>query len=107
MSKATKEDIFFNRAGALEAQRIDCEGCFEQVIFLMKDNHHKFSIGLITVLECLEFAVANGDLPKLPLSWVSSVNKALNIEFDKDISYWDRGIRENEIFQNNTESDGF
>lgn len=89
MDNFNKEKIFLNRAEATKAERIHCENCCEQVVFLLKDNNHEFSIGLSTILECLVFAIGNGDLPKLPASWISDVSKALNISFDEDISYYD------------------
>lgn len=83
------KEIFFNRAQAEGAERIHCENCFETVVFLMKDKEHKFSVGLMTVLECLEYAVKSGDLPKLPQSWCSDVEAAFNIAFDEGVSYYD------------------
>ena len=50
-------------------------------------------MGLSTVLECLIFAVRNGDLPKLPSSWVSNVSRVYNIyisdDVESDITYYD------------------
>lgn len=73
MDKVNNKEIFFNRADVEKAESIHCENCFEKVIFLLKDKDHEFSMGLSTVLECLAFAIKNGDLPKLPLSWVNLV----------------------------------
>lgn len=98
MDENKNKEIFFSRAEVKEAERVSCENCFEQVVFMLKDKDHEFSMGLTTVLECLSFAIKNGDLPKLPLSWVYSVYGA---SLD-DISYYDslREERNNdEIFQ--------
>lgn len=89
MEKNNHKEIFFNRAEALAAENISCENCFEAVVFLLKDKDHEFSMGLTTVLQCLEFAVKSGSLPKLPVSWLSDVEGAFGIQFDDDISYYD------------------
>lgn len=82
-------EIFFNRAEAVSAENICCENCFEEVVFMLRDKEHEFSLGLTTVLQCLEFAVKIGSLPKLPVSWLSDVEGAFGIQFDDDISYYD------------------
>ena len=85
----SNKDIFFNRAEIENAESIACENCFEDIVFYLKDsNSHEFSMGLSTVLECLKFAIEHGDLPKLPLSWISRVygfNK-----LDEKIAYQDK-----------------
>jgi len=83
------KEIFFNRAEILEAENMSCENCFEQVVFLLKDREHEFSMGLTTVLQCLAFAISQGELPKLPRSWCSDVEHAFDIMFDEKISYCD------------------
>lgn len=57
MTEHETKEIFFNRAEAEDAEHICCDNCFEQVVFLLKDKDHEFSIGLTTVLRCLEFAI--------------------------------------------------
>ena len=89
MEDKTCKEIFFTRAEIKDAERICCDRCFEQVVFALKDKDHEFSIGLITVLECLEFAISQGELPKLPRSWCSDVEAALGVSFDEEISYYD------------------
>lgn len=84
MNNLNHKKIFFNRADVQEAERICCDNCFEQVVFLLKDNDHSFSIGLRTVLECLAFAVKNGELPKLPMSWVNDADIVCGTEFSED-----------------------
>ena len=85
MNDNNNKEIFFNRAEVENAEKIYCENCFEQVVFMLKDKDHEFSMGLSTVLECLKFAIENGELPKLPLSWVNIVYRK-NIS---EISYYD------------------
>lgn len=46
-----------------------CPICQEELIFEMKDKHHDFSLGLVTVLQCLRLAEENGYVPKLPTEW--------------------------------------
>lgn len=89
MDTLNQKEIFFNRAEIKEAEEIHCDNCFEEVVFLLHDKYHEFSMGLTSVLECLAFAIGNGNLPKLPESWVSDVENALNVHFDKKISYYD------------------
>ncbi len=89
MEDKTCKEIFFTRAEIKDAERICCDRCFEQVVFALKDKDHEFSIGLTTVLECLEFAISQGELPKLPRSWCSDVEAALSVSFDDEISYYD------------------
>jgi len=92
MNKFNHKKIFFNRAKVIKSNRIHCDNCFEQVVFLLRDKDHEFSLGMKSILECLAFAVnavKNGDLPKLPASWLSDVENAFDIYFDEEISYYD------------------
>jgi len=90
MSQEKHDEIFFNRAKVEGAEQIHCDNCFEQVVFMLRDNHHEFSIGLSTVLECLAFAITNGDLPKLPCSWCNNVENTFGKDiFDNDTRYHD------------------
>ena len=94
MSKASKKEIFFNRAEVEEAEHIICNNCFEQVVFLLKDKDHEFSVGLSTIVECLAFAIKNGDLPKLPSSWLNLVDSLYRsvYSFDENLCYYDYKI---------------
>lgn len=85
------ERALSNRAEIDGAERIDCDTCSEQVIFLLRDKHHEFSVGLKTIIECLAFAVKNGELPKLPQSWLSAADIVCetNFSFDEEICYYD------------------
>lgn len=60
---------FENRA-ALHAGRAasenDCERCGDPLIFAMQDRQHQFSLGLVTVLQCLRVAEREGFVPALP-----------------------------------------
>ena len=63
------KEIFFDRAELEDSERIVCENCFEHIVFMLSDSQNReFSVGLGTILECLAFAIDNGDLPKLPVS---------------------------------------
>jgi hypothetical protein len=86
-----KKETFYNRAEVESGERVQCDNCFERTVFHLKDNYHEFSIGMSTVLECVAFAIRNGDLPKLPNSWLNDVDSQYrtNYSFDKDISYYD------------------
>lgn len=41
----------------------------EQLYFVMRDQHHEFTVGLISLLECIKFAENQGELPKIPEEW--------------------------------------
>lgn len=43
--------------------------CDEYMVFAMRDNHHSFSLGLETVLKCLQAAEQEGAVPTLPDNW--------------------------------------
>ncbi len=66
------------------SEEIVCNNCPETVIFHLKDNNHEFSMGLSTVIECLIFAVQCGELPKLPLSWLTDVDRANYSSYSED-----------------------
>lgn len=87
MSEDKNKEIFFTRAEVKAAERIACDNCFESTVFLMKDKDHEFSVGLSTILQCVEFAIKQGQLPKLPDSWCSSIGSRYNIWFDDDAMY--------------------
>lgn len=91
------KEIFFNRAEAESGERMSCDNYFESTVFLLRDSTHEFSLGLSSVLECVEFAIKNGDLPKLPKSWCKSVEDTYNVEFDEDISFRDEECRKSMI----------
>lgn len=107
MNQNENKEVFFNRAEVKKAEHICCENCFENVIFLLKDKEHEFSMGLSTVLECLKFAIENGDLPKLPLSWVNLVygNNISEISYYDEERYKKEGYVD-EVFQDKGKQDG-
>lgn len=90
MDNQTIKDIFFNRADVEAVSKINCDNCNEQVVFLLQDKDHKFSIGLTTLLDCIAFAIKNGNLPKLPYEWLHQVDGVYGTFYneDDDISYY-------------------
>lgn len=50
-----------------------CSACDEALVFAMRDKYHSFSLGLLTVLECLNQAEERGDVPALPNAWWSDI----------------------------------
>ncbi len=79
------KEIFFNRADIKEAERIHCDNCFEQIVFHLRDSQDReFSLGLSTVIECLVFAIQTGNLPKLPLSWLSDADIVCDTFYAED-----------------------
>ena len=76
------------RVSLEEAEEMVCNRCDERVIFHLRDKDHEFTMGLSTVLECLMFAVEQGDLPKLPLSWCTDVDYAYGTGYSDDTRYY-------------------
>lgn len=74
--KTKAGDFIGNQAVTSEALVDPCSNCDETIHFALQDKNHTFSIGLITVLECLSFAEEQGEVPKLPSDWwISIVNR--------------------------------
>lgn len=46
---------------------------YEPIYFEMKDSVHEFSIGLLDILRCIEFAEKEELLPELPRDWWNAV----------------------------------
>ena len=80
--KARNIRIYKNRAKAqtaadgklLTKDTTLCENCDEVLAFAMRDNFHEFSIGLSTILECLQIAEKEGYVPPLPDEWWFKLN---------------------------------
>jgi len=70
--KKTDDDVLNNPAtlddNSLPASEADLS-CDEYMVFAMQDKHHRFSLGLGTVLECLHAAEKEGAVPELPPQW--------------------------------------
>lgn len=67
-----RNKVYSNRAEFKGEQHKDvtgCENCDESLVFAMRDNYHEFSLGLRTILKCLEVAEKEGYVPKLPPEW--------------------------------------
>lgn len=54
-------------------QNAYCDSCSNQLLFAMRDEHHEFTLGITTVLECLMAAEDQGAVPVLPAEWWSAV----------------------------------
>lgn len=61
-----------------EAAENDCERCGDPLIFAMQDRQHQFSLGLVTVLQCLRVAEREGFVPALPPEWWWAVESRYN-----------------------------
>ncbi len=85
------EQILNNRASVINENHVNCDNCFEHTVFLLKDNHHEFSMGLSTVLELVMFAIRQGDLPKLPDSWLDLIDSQYRTRYstDENLCYHD------------------
>ena len=77
--------------GLEKAEEIACDNCCESVIFHLRDKEHEFTMGLSTVLECVMFAIEQGDLPKLPMSWLADVDHVCGTFYadNPQYYYWD------------------
>ena len=60
-----------NRAHRTEEPPEDlyCGCCSNHLLFAMRDEHHEFTLGITTILECLLAAVDQGAVPPLPDEW--------------------------------------
>ncbi|GHV09415.1 hypothetical protein FACS1894217_13680 [Clostridia bacterium] len=82
------DKILANRAGVYSAEYATCDNCNETVLFAFRDSKgNEFSIGLSTVLDCVAFAIMNGDLPKLPVEWCRTASKRYDGRID-NIEVW-------------------
>ena len=54
--------------GIKETEQI-CGNCEDHLVFAMSDKYHEFSLGLTTVLNCLQIAEQKGHVPPLPDEW--------------------------------------
>ncbi len=71
------DPVFQNRAhhagAGAQAVPVCVDCCDDTLVFGLQDRYHPFSIGLMTILECLRVAEAEGQVPKLPDAWWNSV----------------------------------
>lgn len=77
------DEILTNRAARTDAapEEVHCAVCDEPLVFGMRDKHHEFSVGLLTILECLNQAEEKGFVPELPPAWWSSLHNAYGKDF--------------------------
>lgn len=84
MDKSHYEELYKSSVSLTEGEEQCCDKCCDPVIFHLRDNYHEFTMALSTVIECIVFAIQNGDLPKLPLSWLEDVDYACGTAFSED-----------------------
>lgn len=77
-----KHDVLKNRAEAETMNRICCDRCFEQAVFLLRDKDHEFTMGLSEILKCLRFAEKEGEVPTLPAQWWNDIECRFGIEVE-------------------------
>ncbi|WP_199533062.1 hypothetical protein [Thiopseudomonas alkaliphila] len=65
------QEIIENRATlpAQEATKNSHDCCTNHLLFALQDNHHSFSLGITTILECLYVAQSEGAIPELSDDW--------------------------------------
>lgn len=93
------KEIFFNRAEVENSEQVICDNCFEHMVFFLRDSQNReFSLGLMTVLECVAFAISKGELPKLPNSWLYDIDHVYGTDFSnrEDISYYENRTYESQ-----------
>lgn len=76
------EVILDNRADLASADTQDFSVYEEEMVFALQDRHHKFSMGLSTILQCLRMAEREGGVPKLPSDWWIQVTRRYSIILD-------------------------
>lgn len=83
----SKNEFLDNRADLLPSGNSvsdnTCDHCDDPLLFAMRDNHHDFSIGLFTVLNCLKLAENEGAVPKLPDDWWIDLANQYRLKFHK------------------------
>lgn len=73
--KILENEAIFNN----EHNSSHCENCSNPLLFGMEDKYHKFSLGLLTILDCLRVAEKEGYIPPLSDDWWLSVHKQYNL----------------------------
>jgi hypothetical protein len=76
------EAILDNRAVLDYGDAKDSSVNEEEMVFALQDQHHKFSIGLSTVLQCLRMAEREGGVPNLPEDWWIQLERRYTIILD-------------------------
>ncbi|ELQ9312144.1 hypothetical protein R3D73_005190 [Serratia marcescens] len=59
----------FNSAELKHALRPGGLEYLSEMHFVMQDNYHQFTLSLGTMLECLQVAEREGEVPPLPAEW--------------------------------------
>ncbi|WP_428947206.1 hypothetical protein ACQUQQ_00760 [Acidithiobacillus ferrooxidans] len=76
------EAILGNRAALARADAQHYSVNEEEMVFALQDQHHKFSMGLSTILQCLRMAEREGGVPNLPSDWWIQVARRYSIILD-------------------------
>jgi hypothetical protein len=65
------DEVLNNRAqlSGAPATETDAQSCGHHLLFALRDKHHEFSLDVVTVLQCLQFAEDQGAIPVLPEDW--------------------------------------
>lgn len=59
----------------------------DEILIHLRDKDHDFSLAMSTILACLEFAILDGELPKLPVAWIKRVEEMYPVEFNPMVCY--------------------
>ncbi|MCL2872293.1 MAG: hypothetical protein FWF41_04850 [Betaproteobacteria bacterium] len=79
--KDNHEQVVENRAVRVSnlAQENSGQCCNNHLLFAMRDNHHEFTLGVTTVLECVWIAEQQGFVPELPNEWWHQIINHYNL----------------------------
>ncbi len=71
------DEVIENRAMLQQedAKKISCPTCDETLVFGMRDSQHDFSLGLLTVLECIAIAEKHEQVPPISQKWWDQIFK--------------------------------
>ena len=84
MKKLNSNEIFQNRALLENSSAVfenDCEHCYEPLVFALKNNDTEFSVGLFTILNCLQLAEKNGDVPAISRDWWITIQQKYSLGY--------------------------
>ncbi|WP_414041274.1 hypothetical protein ACJU26_04125 [Acidithiobacillus sp. M4-SHS-6] len=76
------EAVLDNRASLDGTGVQDSSENEEEMVFALQDRHHRFSMGLSTVLQCLRMAEQEGGVPHLPSDWWIQVARRYPVILD-------------------------
>ena len=72
-----------------EKEHLFLDDSYERVVFHLKGkNGDDIHLPMLNVIQCLMLAIKDGDLPKLPRSWVHEIDCIYNTGYSQDEDLW-------------------